>query len=127
MENEQQEDEGKNNEKNNIIFTYTEMYDIKKERFVKIDTSPIALWMNASSYTTIYSHLPFLDEDLNQLDDKYDLYQLYKDDPYASQVFPKSYGSWAEALHDTSPEAENGDNIIFYLKRSVVPVEKIFI
>jgi len=112
-------------EKNNVIFTYTAFDSIEKEKkdkgenlYMNIVSTPIPLWINASSYTTIYSHLPFLAEEVNQIDDKLKLYQLYKDDPYASQVLPRSYGSFKDALLDTIPEAENGENIIFYIKSS---------
>lgn len=72
--------------------------------------------MDTSSYNTIYSALPFQHPFVNELDDKYRLYLLYKDDPLASKVFPKSYSSYKEALLDT-PEGEE-DGSIFYIKES---------
>jgi len=76
--------------------------------------SPLPAEMDTSRYNTIYSHLPFSHPEVQRLDNKFTLYQLDKDDPVASKVFPKSYSSYREALLDT----ENEEDSIFYIKDS---------
>jgi len=75
---------------------------------------PLPAELDTSSYSTIYSALPISHPEIQQLDNKFKLYQLYNDDPLASTVFPKSYSSYKEALQDTE---EAGDGI-FYIKKA---------
>ena len=51
---------------------------------------------------------------MQQVDNKLKLYQLYRNDPLASKVFPKSYSSYADALEDTDETGED----IFYVKKA---------
>ena len=46
---------------------------------LELHSVPLPPEMNISSYTTIYSHLPFSHPLVHELDDKYKLYLLYKD------------------------------------------------
>lgn len=92
-----------------------------EDRVATAETPP---WMDHTLYSTIYSHLPFEHELVREVDRKFSLYQLYKDDPRASKVFPKSYGRYGEALKDTEEEhmeltKDGGEtDVIFYVKSS---------
>ena len=121
MKKQKQSESESSNLGEKILFTYTQQYGEKvvedEDGYLKMgsDEPPfLPVEMDTSSYTTIYSALPFSHPAVNQVDDKVKLYQLYKDDPVASNVFPKSYLSYREALLDTEPGDE--DDSIFYIK-----------
>ena len=107
----QSESSDNENDEGKVIFTFTQFEAAVEDEdgYMKMGEplQPLPAEMKASSYTTIYSHLPFVHPTVNQVDDKFKLYQLYKDDPIASKVFPKSYASYREALLDTKTERED--------------------
>ena len=102
-----------------VLFTYSDNggvvgYDENGYLQIGRDDLPLPVEMETSTYDTIYSAIPFKDPAIQQLDNKFKLYQLYKDDPVASKPFPKSYSSHREALADTEHEEDS----IFYIKGS---------
>ena len=108
--NEQQQSE-------KVLFTYSqnggEVVKDEDTSYLKMGRNELSIpvEMDTSSYTTIYSHLPFFHPLVIQLDHKFKLFQLYKNDPLASKVFPRSFASYKEAL------GEDEDSI-FYIKES---------
>ena len=104
------------------LFTYTDYNEVIEEDgyypYIGVG-SGIYAGMDISSYTNIYSMMPFKHDLVLEVDKKLSLYKLYKDDPDASKVFPKSYASYKEALVDTEDEHKDriGD-VIFYVKHS---------
>ena len=101
-----------------VLFSYSMHETVAKDKdgYIKKSerTTPVPAEMDISQYKTIYSALTFSHPAVQQLDDKFKLYQLYKDDPLASKVFPRSYSSYKEALVDTEEEGE----CIFYVKHA---------
>jgi len=103
-----------------VLFTYSQyggdVYKDKNTGYLEMGSDDLALpaEMDTAQYSTIYSALTFSHPAVQQLDDKFKLYQLYKDDPLASKVFPRSYSSYKEALGDTEEEGEG----IFYVKKA---------
>jgi len=108
--------ESSSNEK--VLFTYSQhggdVYKDKNTGYLVMGSDDLALpaEMDTSTYSTIYSALLFSDPEIQQVDNKLKLYQLYKNDPLASAVFPKSYSSYVGALLDTDETGED----IFYIK-----------
>jgi len=102
-----------------VLFTYSQHGGTvakDKDGYLKMGSDDLALpaEMDTAQYSTIYSALQFSHPAVQQVDNKLKLYQLYKNDPLASKVFPKSYSSYVDALLDTkSTETENS---IFYIK-----------
>ena len=103
-----------------VLFTYTQYESVgtDDEGYVEMKSHsvPLPAELDTSSYSTVYSHIPFSHPLSVELDNKFELYLLYKDDPRASKVFPKSYSSYKEALLDTKPGEE--DDSLFYVKDS---------
>ena len=101
-----------------VLFSYSQHETVTKDKdgYIKKSgrTTPIPVEMDISQYKTIYSALTFSHPAVQQIDNKLKLYQLYKDDPMASKVFPKSYSSYKEALQDTEETGED----IFYIKKA---------
>jgi len=99
-----------------VLFSYSQHETVAKDKdgYIKKSgrTTPIPVEMDTSQYKTIYSALTFSHPAVQQIDNKLKLYQLYKDDPLASNVFPKSYSSYVDALLDADETGED----IFYIK-----------
>jgi len=110
--------ESSTNEK--VLFTYSQhggdVYKDENTGYLEMGRDDLALpaEMDTSSYGTIYSALVFSHSAVQQVDNKLKLFQLYKDDPLASKVFPKSYSSYVDALQDS----EEGGEDIFYVKKA---------
>jgi len=101
-----------------VLFTYSQyegevVEDDDGHLYSEGMTGALPIEMDTTSYTTIYSHLPFSHPEVQQLDNKFKLYQLYKDDPVASKVFPQSYSTYSEALQANKNEDED---VTFYIK-----------
>ena len=107
------------------LFTYTEYTEvIEVDGYIDVGAGTgTYVGMDLSPYTTIYSMMPYMHDLVQEIDKKLTLFKLYKDDPEASKVFPKSYASYKEALMDTEDEHKErirkdiGD-VIFYVKHS---------
>ena len=81
-----------------VLFTYSQQGGTvakDKDGYLKMGRDDLALSaeMDTSTYSTIYSALLMGHPAVQQVDNKLKLYQLYKDDPLSSAVFPKSYSS----------------------------------
>jgi len=120
LKKQQQQSEESCSESTNekVLFTYSQhggdVYKDENTGYLEMGRDDLALpaEMATSSYSIIYSALLFSDPEIQQVDNKLKLYQLYKNDPLASKVFPKSYSSYKEALQDTEEAGEG----IFYIK-----------
>ena len=101
-----------------VLFSYSQHETVVKDKdgYIKKSgrTIPVPVEMDISQYKTIYSALTFSHPAVQQIDNKLKLYQLYKDNPLASKVFPKSYSSYVDALQDTEEAGED----IFYIKKA---------
>jgi len=101
-----------------VLFTYSQhggdLYKDENTGYLEMGRDDLALpaEMDTSTYSTIYSALLMGHPAVQQVDNKLKLFQLYKDDPLASAVFPKSYSSYKEALQNTEEAGED----IFYVK-----------